>query len=240
MYPHGIRGSFDTIIGYDTPAEERGFVSVGHPVGTDEFVRTFCNNRAAADKIRQKLDCLRVLDGHPQVQLSLLRLCVVPTCVSVARAVHCEAYASSIGEVNTLLHDAVARLADIPSWDGHDASRARVAMPLKAGGLGVYVLANPDHAAVAAMSSAVASLHAFARDVGALGGWLGNDGYGWLVTAANTALDPDALEDPPPPSSAVTSAPACRCAVPGVFLELSACVFAPAVSRPCSLHIHYA
>ena len=74
-------------------------------------------------------------------------------------------------------------------------------MPLKAGGLGVDVLANPDHAAVAAMSSAVASLHAFARDVDALGGWLGNDGYGWLVTAANTALDPDALEDPPPPSS---------------------------------------
>ena len=56
-------------------------------------------------------------------------------------------------------------LADIPSWDGHAASRARVAMPLKAGGLGIDVLANPDHAAVAAMSSAVASLHAFARDV---------------------------------------------------------------------------
>ena len=55
-----------------------------------------------------------------------------------------------------MLHDAVARLADIPSWDGHAASRARVAMPLKAGGLGVDVLANPDHAAVAAMSSAVA------------------------------------------------------------------------------------
>ena len=43
-------------------------------------------------------------------------------------------------------------------------------MPLKAGGLGVDVLANPDHAAVAAMSSAVASLHAFARDVDNIGG----------------------------------------------------------------------
>ena len=63
------------------------------------------------------------------------------------------------------------------------------------------MLANPDHAAVAAMSSAVASLHAFARDADTLGGWLGNDGYGWLVAAANDALDPDALEDPPPPSS---------------------------------------
>ena len=48
-----------------------------------------------------------------------------------------------------MLHDAVARLADVPSWDGHDASRARVAMPLKAGGLGIDMLANPDHAAVA-------------------------------------------------------------------------------------------
>ena len=47
--------------------------------------------------------------------------------------------------------------------------------PLKAGGLGVDVLANPDHAAVAAMSSAVASLHAFARDVDALCGRL------WMV-----------------------------------------------------------
>ena len=140
---NGIRGSFDTIIGSDTPVEERGFVSVGHPVGTPEFVRAFCDNRAAADKIRHKLDCLRVLDGHPQVQLSLLRLCVVPTCVSVARAVHCDAYAQSIGTADSMLHDAVARLADIPSWDGHAASRARVAMPLKAGGLGVDVLANP-------------------------------------------------------------------------------------------------
>ena len=117
----GIRGSFDTIIGSDSPVEERGFVSVGHPVGTPEFVRAFCENRAAADKIRHKLDCLRVLDGHPQVQLSLLRLCVVPTCVSVARAVHCDAYAQSIGTADSLLHDAVASLADIPSWDGHAA-----------------------------------------------------------------------------------------------------------------------
>ena len=132
-------------------------MSVGHPVGTPEFVRAFCDNRAASDKIRHKLDCLRVLDGHPQVQLSLLRMCVVPTCVSVARAVHCEAYAQSIGTADTLLHDAVARLAGIPSWGGHAASRARVAMPLKAGGLGVDVLANPDHAAVAAMSSARAA-----------------------------------------------------------------------------------
>ena len=36
---NGIRKSFDTIIGSDTPVEERGFVSVGHPVGTPEFVR---------------------------------------------------------------------------------------------------------------------------------------------------------------------------------------------------------
>ena len=97
-----------------------------------------------------------------RMQLSLLRLCVVPTCVSVARAVHCEAYAQSIGTADSMLHDAVARLADIPSWDGHAASRARVAMPLKAGGLGVDVLANPDHAAVAAMSSASRSAEACA------------------------------------------------------------------------------
>ena len=128
---------------------------MGHPVGTPEFVRAFCDSRAASDKIRRKLNCLRVLDGHPQVQLSLLRLCVVPTCVAVARAVHCEAHTSSIADANTQLHDAVARLAGITSWDGHDASRDRVAMPLKAGGLGIDVLANPDHAAVAAMASAV-------------------------------------------------------------------------------------
>ena len=79
---NGIRGSFDTIIGSDTPVEERGFVSVGHPVGTAEIVRAFCDNSTAADKIRHKLNCLRVLDRHPQVQLSLLRLCVVPYCIS--------------------------------------------------------------------------------------------------------------------------------------------------------------
>ena len=60
---NGIRKSFDTIIGSDTPVEERCFVSVGHPVGTPEFVRAFCDNRAASDKIRHKLDCLRVLEA---------------------------------------------------------------------------------------------------------------------------------------------------------------------------------
>ena len=116
--------------------------------------------------------------------------------MSVARAVHCAAYVESIDSANTLLHNAIARLAGIPSWDGHDASRARVAMPLKAGRLGIDVLANPDHAAVAAMASAVASLHSFARDVNAIGGWLGNAGYASIVDAANTALDPDALVGP--------------------------------------------
>ena len=93
---NGIRGSFDTTIGSNTPAEERCFVSVGHPVGTPGFVRAFCDNRAALDKIRHKLACLRVLDGHQQVQLSLLRLCVVPTCMPAPRAVHSGAWACGV------------------------------------------------------------------------------------------------------------------------------------------------
>ena len=110
-----------------------------------------------------------MLKNRVYLQLSLLLLCVVPTCVSVARAVHSEAYGASIGKADSLLHDAVASLAYTTPWAGHEASRARVAMPLKAGGLGIDVLANPDHAAVAAMASAVAALHSFARDVGVMG-----------------------------------------------------------------------
>ena len=69
-------------------------------------------------------------------------------------------------------------------------------MPLKAGGLGIDVLANPDHVAGAAMSPAVAALRTPALGVDVIGGWLYDGGYWWLVDAANNMLDPGALEDP--------------------------------------------
>ena len=153
------------------PAEHRGVVVLGSPIGTPEFVQKSC-----ADRLSDQQDLLRKLGELPDLQCAwvLLMYCASPRCVHTLRTVPPALAGTYAEESDAAVQSCLWQLLGNPGGPEATIGRARaiLSLPARMGGLGLRSAVRMAPAAYwASWADALPAIQA--RQPGAAGELLG-------------------------------------------------------------------